>query len=78
MATLALVARATGRNYDVARAFILTAVIMVLLNPFVLVYDVSFQLSFIGTIAIIFFVPKIEKYFLWVTENVSICARLSR
>ena len=72
MATLALFARATGRNYDVARALILTAVIMVLLNPFVLVYDVSFQLSFIGTIAIIFFTPKIEKYFTWVTPHLGL------
>jgi competence protein ComEC len=69
MATLALFARATGRNYDVARALILTAVLMVFLNPFVLFYDVSFQLSFIGTIAIIFFTPKIEKYFTWVTPR---------
>jgi competence protein ComEC len=69
MATLALIARATGRNYDVARALILTAVVMVLLNPFVLFYDASFQLSFVGTIAIIFYVPKIEKYFLWVSER---------
>jgi competence protein ComEC len=69
MASLALFARATGRNYDVARVLILTAVVMVLLNPFVLVYDASFQLSFIGTIAIIFFVPKIEKYFLWVPKR---------
>lgn len=66
MATLALIARATGRNYDVARALILAALFMILLNPFVLVYDVSFQLSFIATIAVIFFAPKIEKYFLWV------------
>jgi competence protein ComEC len=69
MATLALIARATGRNYDVARALILTAVLMVLLNPFVLFYDVSFQLSFLGTIAIIFFTPKVEKYFTWVTSR---------
>jgi competence protein ComEC len=68
MASLALFARATGRNYDVARALILTAVLMILLNPFVLFYDASFQLSFIGTIAIIFYVPKIEKYFLWVPK----------
>jgi competence protein ComEC len=69
MATLALFARATGRNYDVARALILTAVLMILLNPFVLVFDVSFQLSFLGTIAIIFMVPRIEKYFSWITER---------
>ena len=69
MATLALVARATGRNYDVARALLLAGVFMIILNPFVLVYDVSFQLSFIATIAVIFFTPKIEKYFLWITAR---------
>ena len=69
MATLALFARATGRNYDVTRALLLTAIVMILLNPFLLVFDVSFQLSFIGTIAIIFFVPKIEKYFSWIIEE---------
>jgi len=69
MATLMLFARATGRNYDVARALILTAVIMILFNPFILVYDVSFQLSFIATVAVIFLAPKIEKYFSWITSK---------
>jgi competence protein ComEC len=68
MATLALIARATGRNYDVARALILAGVFMILLNPFLLVYDVSFQLSFLATVAVIFLAPRIEKYFLWVPE----------
>jgi competence protein ComEC len=66
MATLALIARATGRNYDVARALILAGGIMILLNPYVLAFDVSFQLSFIATVAVIFLSPKIEKYFHWV------------
>jgi competence protein ComEC len=69
MATLALIARATGRNYDVARALILAGIAMILLNPFVLVYDVSFQLSFIATVAVIFFAPRIEKYFFWITPR---------
>ncbi|PIR65752.1 MAG: hypothetical protein COU52_02495 [Candidatus Omnitrophica bacterium CG10_big_fil_rev_8_21_14_0_10_43_8] len=63
MATLALFARATGRNYDVARALVFAGVLMILINPFVLVYEVSFQLSFIATVAVIFFAPRIEKYF---------------
>ena len=42
---------------------------MILLNPYVLVHDVSFQLSFIATIAVIFFTPKVEKYFKWVPER---------
>ena len=63
MATLVLFARLTGRNYDAARALVLAAVIMILINPFVLVFDVSFELSFLATIAVIFLTPRIEKYF---------------
>lgn len=69
MAVLVLVARATGRNYDVARALLLACVVMVLLNPLILVYDVSFQLSFLATIAVIFLAPRIEKYFEWVPKT---------
>lgn len=72
MATLALYARASGRTYDVARALLLAGMIMIILNPFVLVYDVSFQLSFIATVALIFFTPKIEKYFLWVPKRLGL------
>ena len=69
MATLALFARATGRNYDIARALILAGVVMIFFNPLILVHDVSFQLSFLATVAVIFLSPKIEKYFMWVTTK---------
>lgn len=69
MAVLALFARATGRTYDVARALILAGIIMISINPFILRYDASFQLSFLATTAVIFFAPRIEKYFMWVTKK---------
>ncbi len=69
MATLALYARSSGRNYDVSRALMLAGVGMILFNPFILVYDVSFQLSFIATIAVIFLSPRLEKYFMWITKK---------
>ena len=69
MATLALIARATGRNYDVARALLLAGIVMILFNPFVLVFDVSFELSFLAAFAVIFLAPRIEKYFNWVTPK---------
>lgn len=69
MATLALIARATGRNYDIARAMTLALFVMVLLNPYVLVFDVSFQLSFLATFAVIFVSPRVEKYFTWMTKK---------
>lgn len=65
LAVIALFARATGRDYDAGRALLFVGVIMILFNPFVLVYDVSFQLSFIATVAVIFYAPRIDKYFLW-------------
>jgi competence protein ComEC len=69
MAILVLIARVTGRTYDVARALTLAGILMMIINPFVLVFDVSFQLSFIATIAVIFFTPKIEKYFQWIPKK---------
>jgi len=66
MATLALVAGATGRMYMAGRALIIAATAMIFINPFVLAYDVSFELSFIATIAIIFLSPMIEPYFQWI------------
>lgn len=69
MAGLALFARLIGRNYNIGRALLLAGILMILLNPMILRFDVSFQLSFIATIAVIYFSPRIEKYFLWVTTR---------
>lgn len=69
MAILVLIARNLGRPYDIVRALIVTVVFMLLFNPYLLYYDVSFQLSFISTIAVIFFTPRIEKYFQFVTNK---------
>ena len=68
MASLALFSRVIGRNYDITRALIITAVIMILINPFILVFDVSFQLSFIATVAVIFFRPKLKNIFYGLTS----------
>jgi len=62
MASLLLIAQATGRTYAVVRALIVTGLVMLLINPYLLVYDVGFQLSFIATLGLILFAPHIEKY----------------
>ena len=69
MSILALVARATGRTSDAGRALFLAGFMMVLWNPYLLAYDVSFQLSFIATFSVIYLAPRMEKYFYWVTEK---------
>jgi len=60
MASLILFARATGRTYAVMRALCFAGVIMILINPYLLVYDVGFQLSFLATLGLIFLAPYIE------------------
>lgn len=62
MAILLIVARCTGRVYAVLRALMLALVVMLLLNPYLLVHDVGFQLSFLATLGLILFSPLIEKW----------------
>lgn len=63
MALLALIARATGRRYEITRALLLAAMVMILHNPYILVFDISFQLSFLATLGLIYMAPIFEKLF---------------
>ncbi|MDO8482835.1 MAG: ComEC/Rec2 family competence protein, partial [bacterium] len=69
MALLALLARGTGRGYVVTRALLIAGFFMLLHNPKILVFDVSFQLSFLATVGLIYFSPLIEPKVKWVTEK---------
>lgn len=62
MALIALFARQIGRLYDITRALIFAALIMVLFNPKLLVFDMSFELSFLSTMGLIYFSPITVKY----------------
>ena len=63
MALLALLARATGRIYDVTLALVIAGGLMVYNSPLILVYDIGFQLSFLATLGLIFLAPALEPYF---------------
>ena len=60
MALLALLAKATGRTSDVARALIIAGLLMIIHNPKVLVFDLGFQLSFLATLGLIYISPIIK------------------
>ncbi len=66
MAILALVARATGRTKDIGRVLVFTVGVMTLWNPWVLGFNISFQLSLIATVGIIYIAPRLEKFFKWI------------
>lgn len=61
MGILALIARGTGRRYDITRALLLAGFFMAIWNPKVLVFDLGFQLSFIATMALIWLAPIFEE-----------------
>lgn len=66
MVLVVILARTTGRESNTLRALCVAGIIMVAINPLILLYDLSFQLSFMATLAIITLVPAIGKYFMWV------------
>ena len=69
MALIAIIAVITKRNYQVGRALIVAIVLMVIINPKILVFDISFQLSCLATIAIIYLAPILKQKFSWMTEK---------
>lgn len=52
-----------GKRADQTNLLLLTALTMVLLNPYILPYDVGFQLSFLAFAGLIYISPIIESYF---------------
>jgi len=56
-------ARLIGRKPDRMNVLLFTAVVMLLFNPFMLVYDMSFQLSFLAFIGLLYFAPWVEYLF---------------
>lgn len=60
MAVLVLFAQSFGRQYDVIRGLFLAGFVMILINPFLLLYDIGFQLSFMATLGLILIAPYFE------------------
>ena len=61
MGGLTLWALFAGRKSQVFFALLWSAVIMVIINPYILLYDVGFQLSFASTMGLLVFVPILER-----------------
>lgn len=68
MGGILLLAKHVSRTGSGMRVLVLTAVCMIIINPFVLIWDVAFQLSFASTAGILLFSERVERYFKWVPE----------
>ncbi|MCF6276367.1 MAG: ComEC family competence protein [Candidatus Magasanikbacteria bacterium] len=60
MGLLVLLAKQLGRMSHPINLLLFTAVAMVLHNPYVLIWDAGFQLSFVATAGLIYLTPKLE------------------
>jgi len=69
MTLLAIIARVSGRTYSVNRALFFAGAIMIIINPMILFYDPSFQLSFLATLGLINLSGFVKKFFPFVTEK---------
>lgn len=69
MAILSLIARSTGNVYHITRALVFSGALMVLHNPYILYFDISFQLSFLATLGLIYLSPIFKRYFMWLPER---------
>lgn len=62
MGILVLLAKQLGRMSRIGNVLVLTAVIMTLQNPFILIYDAGFQLSFLSTVGLVYLSPHLGVY----------------
>lgn len=63
MGELTLIASKLGRLSSAANAIVFAACMMLLENPYLLRYDVGFQLSFLAVMGLIYIYPKFDKLF---------------
>ena len=63
MAVFIVLADTLGARYNISRALIIAGICMVLYNPRLLLYDISFQLSFLATYGLIALAPYLERKF---------------
>ena len=68
MAVIALLGSLMRRDYNVGKALFIAGVLMLIQNPLILLYDPSFQLSFLATLGLIFLSSPIENKLNFVTD----------
>ncbi len=62
MGILGVLALTLGKTYAITRALMIVAFAMIVWNPYILLNDIAFQLSFVATLGLIYITPHIAKY----------------
>ena len=69
MVLIVILARTLGKGYSASRALLLAGTLMLIENPKILVFDPSFQLSFLATLGLVLAAPRLEEYLRRVPEK---------
>lgn len=69
MGGILLLSQVIGRPYAGLRMLVFVAFLMVMINPFLLLYDVGFQLSFLATAGIILLSSHLKRLFKFLPEE---------
>lgn len=69
MSTIAITGQFFHKTYDVNKALFIAGIVMVYINPYILIYDPSFQLSFLATYGLINFSEKIKNLAKFIPEK---------
>jgi competence protein ComEC len=69
MSAIAIFGQIFHKKYDVNRALFIAGIIMLSLNPNILIYDPSFQLSFLATYGLINFSDKVKNILKFLPEK---------
>jgi len=72
MISLFILSKFFRKNSSPLNALVLAGSIMIFLNPLILLYDASFQLSFVATLGLISFSEIIKKVFFFLPEKFSL------
>ncbi len=62
MAIVVLISQYVGRLSAVGRVLVYTVVVMLFFNPYLLLWDAGFQLSFLSTLGLVYLSPIIKKF----------------
>jgi competence protein ComEC len=72
MALIVILGKYLGRTYSTSRALFLAGFLMVLHNPNIILYDPSFQLSFLATFGLIYLSPLISEKLYFITNRLNL------
>ncbi len=62
MAGILLTGQLLGRSHNLLRSLLFAGAVMVFINPYILLYDLGFQFSFMATLGLILIAPKFETF----------------